>query len=297
MLNKYTVAFISAWYLESSGSNNLVNGILCYSSTETTCLSPSDFLESELPWIWKVSGEVPPLHLSLSNSFSKHRPGPASELPVGLVQHADSQVPPRLTVWFYWEWDPMSAFNRGSQAEICCLDKSIFIFSMWPTSSKRSFPQAGPGWACPPSTCERACVLVPFSHRWASVIPVPWGRREPLAGRAGVSFATWLLPLEAHSRQLVELSKSVAGSTGLGLIQVQILDLAQPPVWVLFFQVYFCWEIIKVTFFWVSLMCTACLFATLYITIWLSLWYELTPLLPHVIIISFLWWEQSDLVS
>ena len=35
-------------------------------------------------WIWKVPGEVPPLHLSLSNSFSKHGLGPASELPVGL---------------------------------------------------------------------------------------------------------------------------------------------------------------------------------------------------------------------
>lgn len=84
MLNQYTVTFVLAWHLESCGSNNLINDILCYSSTETTCLSPSDFLESELPWIWKVPGEVPPLHLSLSNSFSKHGPGPASELPVGL---------------------------------------------------------------------------------------------------------------------------------------------------------------------------------------------------------------------
>lgn len=122
-----------------------------------------------------VSSAVPPLHLSLSNSFSKHGPGPASELPVGLVQHADSQLSPKLTVWFYWAWDPVST-HRGSQAEICCLDKSIFMFSVWPTSSKRSLPQAGPGWACPPSNCEIVCAFVHSSPRWASCHSGPLGQ-------------------------------------------------------------------------------------------------------------------------
>lgn len=77
------------------------------------------------------------------------------------------------------EWDPMST-HRGSQAEICCLDKSIFTLSVWPTSSKRSLPQAGPGWACPPSNCEIVCVFVHSSPRWASCHSCPLADGSPL---------------------------------------------------------------------------------------------------------------------